>query len=58
MLNKSIVTIEINNHIKALIDKKILTFVASKTHAVVFPFNESNVLCMHLQLVFFEMKRK
>jgi hypothetical protein len=48
MLNKSIVTIETNNKIRALIEKKILTFVAIKTHVVVLPFNESNVLCVHL----------
>jgi len=48
MLNKSIVTIETNNYIRALIDKQILTFVAFKTHVVVLPFNESNVLCVHL----------
>ncbi len=47
-LNKSIVTIETKNHIRALIGKQIFTFVAIKTHAVVLPFNESNVLCMDL----------
>jgi hypothetical protein len=39
---------ETNSHIRTLIDKQIFAFVAIKTHAVVFPFNESNVLCMHL----------
>jgi hypothetical protein len=47
-LNKSIVIIETNSHIRTLIDKQILAFVAINTHAVVLPFNESNVLCMHL----------
>jgi len=42
------VTIETNSHIRTLIDKQILTFVVIKTHVVVLPFNESNVMCMHL----------
>ncbi len=45
-LNKSRVIIETNSHIIALIDKQILAFVAINTHAIVFPFNESKVLCM------------
>jgi len=48
MLNKSIVTIETNNHIRTLIMKQIIPFVVVKTHVVVMPSNESNVLCMHL----------
>jgi hypothetical protein len=34
-LNKSIMTIETNSHIRALIDKQILAFVAINTHAIV-----------------------
>jgi len=48
MLNKSIMTVETNSRIRALIDKQILTFGVIKTHVVFLPFNESNVVCMHL----------
>jgi hypothetical protein len=32
------VIVETNHHIKALIDKQILAFVAIKTHAIFLPF--------------------
>jgi hypothetical protein len=48
MLNKSIVAFEINNHIRTLIVKQILVFVAIKTRVIIMSLNESNVLCMHL----------
>jgi len=48
MSNKSIVIVETNNHIRALIVKQIFAFVVIKTHTIVLPLNESNVLCMHL----------
>ncbi len=47
MLNKSIVNVEIKSHIKTLIVKSILAFVAVETH-VFLPLNESNVMRMHL----------
>jgi hypothetical protein len=48
LLDKSIVTIETKNHIITLIVKQILTFAVIKTHVVVIPLKESNVLRMHL----------
>jgi hypothetical protein len=48
MLNKPILIVETNNHIKTLIMYQIFAFVAVKTQIVVMPLNESNVLCMLL----------
>jgi hypothetical protein len=42
------VIVETNSHIITLIVKQIIVFVVVKTHVVVMPLNESNVLCMHL----------
>jgi hypothetical protein len=47
-LNKPIVTVETNIHIKTLIMKQIFAFMVVRTQTIVLPLNESNGLCMLL----------